>query len=118
MAGIKALMEKLEADAAFAGEIIKAGSVEERMDKIRQAGFEITPEELAKAQKSDDGDENSALREDELKAVTGGTNSDEYVEMIVEMNRVIDEFKNNFPGLDVSNPVIQRMLTDNLNRIF
>ena len=58
------------------------------------------------------------MREDELKAVTGGTNSDEYVEMIVEMNRVIDEFKNNFPGLDVSNPVIRRMLTDNLNRIF
>ena len=48
MAGIKALMEKLEADAAFAGEIIKAGSVEERMDKIRQAGFEITPKNSPK----------------------------------------------------------------------
>ena len=52
MAGIKALMEKLEADAAFAGEIIKAGSVEERMDKVRQEGLEITAEKIAQAQTS------------------------------------------------------------------
>lgn len=104
MAGIKELMERLVADAAFAEDILKAGSVEEQINKIRQAGFEIAPEELAGAQKI--CDENSALSDDELEAVVGG--SVENFQDLVE--EAIAKFKEEFPWVDVHDPAVQNFL--------
>ena len=75
MAGIKEFMEKMTSDEAFMEDIQKSADANELMSKIKNAGFDVTPEELANALNSG---ENGELSDNELDAVAGGITQDEW----------------------------------------
>jgi predicted ribosomally synthesized peptide with nif11-like leader len=68
MAGIKELQQKLESDKAFAESLQKASDIKELFQKIKDAGFDVKPEELAEAISGKE----SELADEELDAAAGG----------------------------------------------
>lgn len=68
MAGINELKQKIESDADFKDSLQKSADVKEFMGKIKAAGFEVTPEELANTISGENGE----VSDDELEAVAGG----------------------------------------------
>lgn len=69
MAGIKELKQRLENDEAFKESLQKSADAKELLNKIKAAGFDVTPEELVNTVKSG---ENGEISDDELEAVAGG----------------------------------------------
>jgi predicted ribosomally synthesized peptide with nif11-like leader len=69
MAGIKELQQKFESDKAFAESLQKASDIKELLQKIKDAGFDVKPEELAEAV----GGKKSELADGELDAAAGGS---------------------------------------------
>lgn len=68
MAGIKELKQKIESDKAFAEGLKKAADDKELLQKIKDAGFDVTPGELAGFADDAEGE----LDDDQLEAVAGG----------------------------------------------
>lgn len=68
MAGINELKQKLESDAAFKESLQKSADAKDLMDKIKAAGFDVTPEELVNTVSGKSGE----ISDDELEAVAGG----------------------------------------------
>jgi predicted ribosomally synthesized peptide with nif11-like leader len=68
MAGMKELQQKFESDKAFAESLQNAADAKELFLKIKDAGFEVTPEELADSFDAAEGE----LDDDSLEAVAGG----------------------------------------------
>jgi len=69
MAGINELKQKLESDAAFKESLQKSADAKDLMDKIKAAGFDVTPEELVNTVSGKSGE----ISDDELEAVAGGS---------------------------------------------
>lgn len=69
MAGLKEFMQKLAEDTGFAEGFKDAKSMEEILNKIKAAGFEVTEEELKAAAKTEE------LNDDALEGVAGGLGS-------------------------------------------
>lgn len=69
MAGINELKQKLENDAAFKESLQKSADAKDLMDKIKAAGFDVTPEELVNTVSGKSGE----ISDDELEAVAGGS---------------------------------------------
>jgi predicted ribosomally synthesized peptide with nif11-like leader len=69
MAGIKELQQKLESDKAFAESLQKASDVKDMLQKIKDAGFDVKPEELVNT--VENGKEGE-LDDEQLEAVAGG----------------------------------------------
>jgi predicted ribosomally synthesized peptide with nif11-like leader len=68
MAGIKELQQKFESDEAFAESLQNVSDAKEMFQKIKDAGFEVTPEELAGSFDAAEGE----LDDDQLESVAGG----------------------------------------------
>lgn len=71
----KALYSRLLTDQAFRVQLEQAISQEERLQIVRTAGYDYTPEELetAKTQILESSATNDELSEADLEAVTGGS---------------------------------------------
>lgn len=69
MAGICEFKKKLESDPVFIRELINAVDGEELLKKVKEAGFELTKDELAEALR---GGKIGEVSEDELESVAGG----------------------------------------------
>jgi predicted ribosomally synthesized peptide with nif11-like leader len=69
MAGIKEFQKKFESDNAFAEGLQSASDEKELLQKIKDAGFDVTSEELADYFNDEEGE----LDDDALEAVAGGT---------------------------------------------
>ena len=71
MAGIRELEEKIKNDEAFRSDLQHSSDAKDLLSKIKEAGFDVTPEELVKTSKK--GAEGSVSDED-LDSVAGGGN--------------------------------------------
>ena len=69
MAGINELKQKLESDAAFKESLQKSADAKALINKIKAAGFDVTPEELINTVSGKSGE----ISDDELEAVAGGS---------------------------------------------
>ena len=69
MAGINELKQKIESDAAFKESLQKSADAKDLLNKIKEAGFDVTPEELVNTVQSG---ENGEVSDDDLEAVAGG----------------------------------------------
>ena len=68
MADVKEFAKKVAEDKALAEALAKAASKEEFLAKAKEAGFELTEEDLAELAKSSKGE----LLDDGLEGVAGG----------------------------------------------
>lgn len=69
MAGIQELKIKMESDPAFKESLQRSTDAKDLLNKIKEAGFDVAPEELIKT--GPQGAE-GALEDDDLEAVAGG----------------------------------------------
>jgi predicted ribosomally synthesized peptide with nif11-like leader len=69
MAGIKELQQKIESDKAFAESLQKSSDAKDLLQKIKDAGFDVKPEELVNT--VENGKEGE-LNDEQLEAVAGG----------------------------------------------
>ena len=70
MAGINELKQRLESDAEFKSELQHAADAKDLLARIKEAGFDVTPEDLVKTIPSG---EEGALSDTDLEAVAGGS---------------------------------------------
>lgn len=68
MAGINELKQKIESDVAFKESLQKSADAKDLINKIKAAGFDVTPEELVNTVSGKSGE----ISDDELEAVAGG----------------------------------------------
>ena len=68
MAGLNELKQKMESDVAFKESLQKSADAKDFMEKIKAAGFDVTPEELINTVSGENGE----ISDDELEAVAGG----------------------------------------------
>ena len=96
---VKAFIEKLNSDETFRSQIATAGSQEARLQMAKEAGFELSTEELSSII---DQFVDEELSEDELDAVAGGgENHDKWIDVLSRRGKV-EEGK----SIDKSSPLL------------
>ena len=81
MARINELKQKIGSDAGFRESLQKSADAKDLMDKIKAAGFDVTPEELVSAVSGKNGE----VSDDALEAVAGGMSEEEWFEYMRHM---------------------------------
>ena len=74
MAGMNELLEKLKNDKAFVNNLNSAESGAEFGEKLREAGFELSPKEVFEGFNALKSSNNKELSDGDLSVVAGGLN--------------------------------------------